>query len=48
MGGGKEHKRKRTHEHGQQFGVCGVKWVEVEEGIRGIDGNGKKYNKINV
>ena len=42
-----EQKRERTHRYGQQCGDCrreGVE-VEVEEGIRGINGKGKKYNK---
>ena len=39
-GGGTEQKGKRTHGHGQQ---CGDYWGEEE--IRGLNGNGKKYNK---
>ena len=35
-----EQKGKRTHGHGQQCGDC---WGE--EGIRGLNGNGIKYNK---
>ena len=39
-----EQKRKRTHGHGQQCGDCEVWGRRVgggEEGIRGINGNGK-------
>ena len=35
-----EQKGKRTHGHGQQYGDC---WGE--EGIKGLNGNGKNYNK---
>ena len=35
-----EQKGKRTHGHGQQCGDC---WGE--EGIKSLNGNGKKYNK---
>ena len=42
---------KRTHGHGQEGGDCGQgRWVEVEESISGINGNGKntiKSKKIN-
>ena len=47
QGGGTEQKIKRAH--GQQCGDCGRLgeggWEEVEEGIRGINSNGKEYNK---
>ena len=39
-GGGIEQKGKRTRGHGQQHGDC---WVEGS--IRGLIGNGGKYNK---
>ena len=40
-GGGIKQKGARTHRYGQQCGDCwGV------GGIRGLNGNGKKYNKI--
>ena len=35
-----EQKGKRTHGHGQQCGDC-----QGEGDIRGLNGNGKKYNK---
>ena len=38
-GGGTEQKGKRTHGHGQQCGDC-----RGEGGVRGLKGNGKKYN----
>ena len=38
--GGIEQKGKRTHGYGQQYSDC---WGE--RGIRGLNGNGKKYNK---
>ena len=38
-GGGTEQQGKRTHGFGQQCGDCGG------GGIKGLDGNGKKYNK---
>ena len=42
----KKEKKKRTHGHGQQCCDCrGRGWVEVEEGIRGIIGNGGIQNK---
>ena len=49
-GGGIEPKTKRAHGHRQQCGDCqgweaGGGWVEVKEGIRGINGNRKKYNE---
>ena len=41
LGGGRiEQKGKRTHGHGQQCGDC---WGERCK--RGLNGNGKKYNK---
>ena len=39
-GAGIEQKGKRTHGHGQQSGDC-----QGEGDIRGLNGNGKKYNK---
>ena len=39
-GGRVEEKGKKTHGHGQQYGDC---WGDV--GIRGLNDNGKKYNK---
>ena len=39
-GGGIEQKGKGPHGHGQQCGDCCG-----EEGIRGINGDGEKYNK---
>ena len=42
-GGGIDRKRKRTHGHGQQHGDC-----RGEEHIRGLNGNGKKYNKNKI
>ena len=39
-GGEIKQKGQRTHGHGQQCGDC---WGE--EGIRGLNGNGEKYNK---
>ena len=39
-GGGIEQKRKRTHGRGQQCGDCCE-----EEGIRGLNGNGKNTIK---
>ena len=36
---GLEKKGKRTHGHGQQWGDCGG------DTVRGLSGNGKKYNK---
>ena len=47
-GRGMEQKRKKTHGHRQQCGDCsgwGQWWVEVEEGIRGINCNGKNTIK---
>ena len=41
-GGGIKQKRKGTHGRGQQCGDCRWDWVEVEEGIMVINGNGKK------
>ena len=43
-------KGKGTHGHGQQCGDCGGAegWVQVEEGIKGINGDGKKYNNDNL
>lgn len=41
---GMEQKRKRIHGHGRKCGDYGVE-VEVEEGIRRINGNGKKYDE---
>ena len=39
-------KKKRTHAQGQQCGDCkGRGWREEEEGVRGMNGHGKKYNK---
>ena len=29
----------------EHSGDCREEWVEVEESIRGISGNGEKYNK---
>ena len=44
--GGIEQKGKSTHGHGQQCGDCrGWRVVEVEEGIRGINGNVKNTIK---
>ena len=42
-------KRKGTHGHGRQCGDCGRgrDRVEVEEGIRRINGKGKNTIKIN-
>ena len=40
-GRGIEQKGKRTHGHGQQCGDC-----REEEGIRGLNGNGKNTIKI--
>ena len=40
-GGGFEQKVKRTHGHGPQCGDC-----RGEEGIRGLNGNGRKYNNF--
>ena len=40
-GRGIEPKRKRTRGHGQQCGDC---WGEGS--IRGLNGNGKKYNEL--
>ena len=35
-------KKERTRERGQHYGDCwGKRWVYVEEGVRGINGNGK-------
>ena len=46
-GGGIKQKRKRTHEHGQQCGDCRERMgVEVEECIRGTNGNGKNTIKV--
>ena len=39
-GRGIEQKGKRTHGHGQWYGYC---WGY--SGIRGVNGNGKYYNK---
>ena len=39
--GGIEQKGKRTHGHGQQCGCVGVR----EEGVRGVNGNGKNTMK---
>ena len=37
-----EKKSERTHKHGQQWGDCGGgAWVEVKEGTRGVNGDGK-------
>ena len=41
--GGFEQKGKRTHGHGQQCGDC---WEE--EGIRGLNGNGKIQQSLNL
>ena len=38
---GIEPKGKRPHGHGEQCGDC----QGVEGGIRGLNGNGKKYNE---
>ena len=48
---GSSKKEKRTHGHGQHCGdlviARGNRWVGVEEGIRGINGNVKNTIKIN-
>ena len=42
LGGGRiEWKEKRTHGHGQQ-------WLLAGAGIRGPNGNGRKYNKDEI
>ena len=42
-----KNKSERTHGHVQQCGDCrGLWWVEVEEGIVGINGHGKNTIKI--
>ena len=44
-GKGTEQKGKRTHGHGQQ---CGDLGEGMEEGIRGLSGNGKNTIKIKI
>ena len=46
--GGIEQKGKSTHGHGQQGGDCGAQggWMEVEEDVTEVNGNGKNTIKI--
>ena len=43
---GSSKKQKRTHCHRQQCNDVGGRVVEVEEGVRGANGNGKNTIKI--